>query len=95
MTFDTLSPFSTIAQDDFMSMLGRGTEELHYAPCGFNHSVSSNAASTHFLKRNWITSMIMKNERKRHAGKKKITSLEIYLYLPYDVILEVRKFYLY
>jgi hypothetical protein len=36
----------------------------------------------------------MKNERKRLAGKKKTRSLEIYVYLPYDVILEVCTFYL-
>jgi hypothetical protein len=36
----------------------------------------------------------MKNERKRLAGKKKTRSLEIHVYLPYDVILEVCTFYL-
>ena len=85
-----------------MLALGRDKEEFRHAFCMFAHTeirYHRSAESwvyrcTHFLKRNWLTSIMMMNERKKLAGRKKTRSLEIYMYLPYDLILEVRNFYL-
>lgn len=88
MACDILVPLSTIAQDDFfLSALGLVEKMFAYTPHGFARRC------THLLERNWLMGLLMKVERKRLAGKKKSTSLEIYVYLPYGIILEVRTFY--
>lgn len=79
-----------------MSALGRDKEELLYAPCGFALDGHWPNGYVHFLKRNWLKNMVVKNEKKKLTGKilKKTRSLEIYVYLPYDIIVEVCNFYL-
>jgi hypothetical protein len=92
-----LLPFSTIDLGDFVSVFELAKSkygdpsnyaDFHGQLLGFKLRLILLKKNDVLSKGNWITSTILKEQRKT-AGKKKFASLEIYLNLPHDLILEV------